>query len=113
MVKGYKHLYDCSDVKSEEVANKIMNPTSNPFEILSMFRRFEVRGVAKCTEQTLLAFDICHVPLKPLRVVDCNDVVELDDERSGVSYRVVLDEEEYCYEFSLPCEDEAETTVAV
>lgn len=113
MVKGYKHLYDCGNVQSEEVANKIMNPDSNPFEILSMFRRFEVRGVAKCTEKTLLAFDLCHVPLKPARVVDCNDVIELDDQRTGNSYRVILDEDEYCYEFSLPCDTEEEaTTVA-
>ena len=101
MVKGYKYLYDCENVKSEELANKIMSPMSKPFEILSMFRSFEVKGVAKCTEKTLLSFDICHVALKPVRIVDGMNVVELEDERKGNSYRVsMMGGTEYSYEFS-------------
>lgn len=101
MVKGYKYLYDCENVKSEELANKIMSPMSKPFEILSMFRSFDVKGVAKCTEKTLFSFDICHVALKPLRVVDGMNVVELEDERKGNSYRVsMMNDTEYSYEFS-------------
>jgi hypothetical protein len=100
MVEGFKHLYDCGSVQSEQMASKIMNMNNNPFEILSTFRHYDVKGVSKCTETTLLSLDICAVPLKPVRLVECTDVIVLDDERTGSVFRVDVDGEDYSYEFS-------------
>ena len=63
--KGYEYLFnidpnDCC----------VCSPTLSD---MAMTRRYEVRGVSKCTEKALLTFDICYnPPLVPLNCPNSN-----------------------------------------
>lgn len=53
IITGYEYLFNYN----------FLNPANPPtLQDMAMLRRYEVRGVSKCTEKTLLTFDVCFDP---------------------------------------------------
>ena len=76
--KGYEHLFNYSGCP----------PCAVKIEDMALTRRFNVKGVSKCTETTLFSFELCFKP--PL--------VENSD--SVMNYKIVSNVDgETCYEF--------------
>ncbi len=69
--KGYEYAFkhdnkcECR-CKKEQCAVKHLDDMSLE-EIICIFKRFDVVGLSKCTEKTLLSFQICHGP----RHIEC------------------------------------------
>lgn len=78
ITKGYEHLFNYSGTP----------PMAVSIEDMALTRRFNVKGVSKCTETTLLSFELCF---KPPFSESAGDVM---------NYKIVPNVEgETCYEF--------------
>lgn len=87
IVEGYEHLFNI-ELKKDGV---IVAPT---VESMALSRRFDVKGVSKCTEKTLFSFELCFKP--PLTPVP--------EESSVMNYRIVGNTPgNVCYEFKSVC----------
>jgi hypothetical protein len=81
IIEGYEHLFNVNDVKDVEA------PT---LETMALSRRFDVKGVAKCTEKTLFSFELCYKP--PL----------VENEAGLMNYRLISNTPgDYCTEFAV------------
>lgn len=80
IIEGYEYLFNVQS------GTMVVAPT---LETMALTRRFDVKGVAKCTEKTLFSFDLCYKP--PL----------VENEDNVMNYRIDSGTTgDYAYEFS-------------
>lgn len=84
ILTGYEYLFNYNP----------SNPANPPtIQDMAMLRRYEVKGVSKCTEKTLLTFDLCF---DPALISNSNSCV--------MNYNIVADFDcgecdDYCHQF--------------
>jgi hypothetical protein len=97
ITQGYEYLFNI-DLNKEP--SSIVVPT---VESMALTRRFDVKGVSKCTEKTLFSFELCFKP--PLTPVP--------DDVTVMNYNIIGNTDgDVCYEFKSVCVDEVLPTEA-
>ena len=87
IIKGYEHLFNVACGTS---------PASPTVADMALNRRFDVKGVSKCTEKVLFSFELCFKP--PLA---CNSETSMMD---VMNYKIIGNTSgDVCYEFKSVC----------